>query len=52
MLLEATKCKINKNKNSENESHLEIIEVVLVYCNTVNSNYPQKYKSFVCICSK
>ena len=33
---ESTKDKIRQNKNSENGTHLEITEVVLVYCNIVN----------------
>ena len=31
--------KINKNKNGENVPHLEISEVVLVYCNILNNDY-------------
>ena len=31
---------IDKDKNGENVPHLEIVEVVLVYCNLVN-NYQQ-----------
>ena len=31
-----TKIKITKDKNSENVPHLEIAEVVLIYCNIVN----------------
>ena len=31
-LLGSTKSKINKDKNGENVSHLEITEVVLIYC--------------------
>ena len=38
-LLGSTKDKITKNKNDENVHHLEITEVVLVYCNIVNNNY-------------
>ena len=38
-LLESTKNKIDKNKNGENVPHLEITEVVLVYCNIVNDDY-------------
>ena len=38
-LLGSTKNKITKDKNSENLSHLEITEVVLVHCNIVNNNY-------------
>ena len=37
-LLESTKAKINKNKNGENVSHLEITEVLLVYCNIMNTD--------------
>ena len=32
---------INKDKNVENVSHLEITEVVLVYCNIVSNIYLQ-----------
>ena len=35
-LLGNTENKITKDKNVENVSHLEIIEVVLVHCNIVN----------------
>ena len=38
-LLGSTKDKINKDKNGENVSHLEITEVVLVHCNIVNNDY-------------
>ena len=38
-LLWSEEKKIAKNKNSENVSHLEITEVVLVYCNLVNDTY-------------
>ena len=31
-LLGSTKSKINKNKNRENVSHLEITEVVIIHC--------------------
>ena len=31
-LLGSTKSKITKNKNGENVPHLEITEVVLIYC--------------------
>ena len=37
----STKSKITKNKNGENVSHLEITEVVLLLCNTVNNDYQQ-----------
>ena len=39
--LESTKNKLTKDKNGENVSHLEITEVVLIHCNTVNNDYQQ-----------
>ena len=40
-LLGSAENKITKDKNGENVSHLEIIEVVLVHCNIVNNDYQQ-----------
>ena len=40
-LLGSTKSKITKDKHGENVHHLEINEVVLVHCNTVNNDYQQ-----------
>ena len=40
-LLGSTKSKITENENAENLPHLEITEVVLIHCNTVNNNYQQ-----------
>ena len=40
-LLGSTEKKITKDKNGENVPHLEITEVVLVHCNTVNNGYQQ-----------
>ena len=40
-MLRSTVSKINKDKNGENVSHLEIIEVVLVHCNIVNNDYQE-----------
>ena len=40
-LLGSTKCKITKEKNGENVTHLESIEVVLAHCNVVNNDYQQ-----------
>ena len=40
-LLGSTESKITKDKNSENVPHLEIVELVLIYCNLVNNNYQQ-----------
>ena len=38
-LLGSTECKIAKDKNGENVTHLEITEVVLVDCNISNNDY-------------
>ena len=35
----STKKKINKNKNGENVTHLEITEAVLVHCNIAKNDY-------------
>ena len=40
-LLGNTENKITKDKNVENEPHLEITDVVLVHCNSVNNDYQQ-----------
>ena len=40
-LLGSTENKITEGKNGENVPHLEITEVVLVYCNIVNNDYLQ-----------
>ena len=40
-LLGSTENEITKDKKGENVPHLEITEVVLVNCNTVNSDYQQ-----------
>ena len=40
-LFGSTENKITKDKNGENVPHFEITEVVLVYCNIVNSDYQQ-----------
>ena len=38
-LLGNTESKITEDKNGENVPHLEINEVVLLHCNTVNNDY-------------
>ena len=38
-LLGTNENKITKDKSGENVPHLEINEVVLVYCNIVNNDY-------------
>ena len=40
-LLGSAENKITKDKNGENVPHLEITEVVLVHCDTVNNDYQQ-----------
>ena len=40
-LLGSAEGKITKNKNGENVSHLEVVELVLVHCNLVNNDYQQ-----------
>ena len=40
-LLESTENKMTKNKNGENVPHLEITEVVLLHCNSINNDYQQ-----------
>ena len=40
-LLGSTESKITKDKNGENVPHLEVVELVLVYCNLVNNDYQQ-----------
>ena len=40
-LLGGAESKITKDKNGENVSHLEIVELVLVHYNLVNNHYQQ-----------
>ena len=40
-LLGSTESKITKDKNGENVSHLEVVELVLVHCNLVNNDDQQ-----------
>ena len=40
-LLGSTESKITREKNGENVPHLEIVELVLLYCNIVNNNNQQ-----------
>ena len=40
-LLGSTENKITKDKNGENEPHLVLTKVVLVYCDIVNNDYQQ-----------
>ena len=41
LLLGSTVSKINEDKKSENVPHLEVVELVLVFCNLVNNDYQQ-----------
>ena len=43
-VLGSTKSKITKDENAENVPHLEITEVVFVYCNVVNNDYQQNLR--------
>ena len=40
-LLGRTESKITGEKNVENVTHLEIVELVLIHCNIVNNKYQQ-----------
>ena len=42
--LGSTKSKITKDENGENVPHLEITEVVFIYCNIVNNDYQQNLR--------
>ena len=39
--LRSTESKTTKHENDENMPHLEITEVVLIYCNIRNNDYQQ-----------
>ena len=51
-LLGSTDSKITKDKNGEDVSHLEIVELVLVQCNLVNKWLSTRFKNIIYICSK
>ena len=40
-LLRSAKKKITKDENSENRSHLEITDVILIHCNIANNDHQQ-----------
>ena len=48
----STEKKIIKDKNGEKVPHLEIAEVVLVYCSTVNNYYQQDSRVLYRLVSK
>ena len=39
--LASTKSNLTTNEDSENVPHLEITELILIYCNIVNNDYQQ-----------
>ena len=41
-LLGSTESEVTGEKNCENVSHLEIVELALIHCNIINNNYHQK----------
>ena len=43
-LFGSTKNLIDKTKNGENMTSLEVIEIVLVQCNLVDNQYQQKFE--------
>ena len=43
-LLGSTENKITKNKKGKNVLHLEITEVVFIYCKTITNDYQQDSK--------
>ena len=43
-LLGSTKQDVDQDKNGEDVTNLESVEVVLVHCNLVNANYQQALK--------
>ena len=43
-LLGSTEIKITKDKKGEQVPHLEIVELVLVHCNSINNNYQRDSK--------
>ena len=44
--LENSKSRITKDKIDENSSHLEITEIILVYCNVVNNSSQKVLRVF------
>ena len=44
-LLGSTKNQITKDKNGENVSHLEIVEVILDHCNIVDKDYQHDWRA-------
>ena len=46
-LLGSTDSKMSKDKNGENVSHLETIEVALVHCNIANNDHQLDSRAFI-----
>ena len=40
-VLGSTESKITKDKNGENVTHFEVVELVLIHCNLVDNDYQQ-----------
>ena len=51
-LLGSTKKDVDQDKDGEDVSKLESVEVVLVHCNLVNNNYQQNIESIIYFCTK
>ena len=51
-LLGSTKKDVDQDNHGENAPKLESVEVVLVHCNLINSNYQQAPKVLFCFCAK
>ena len=47
-LLRSTKSKMTEDENGENVPNLEITEVVLVHCNTVNDYQQNSRVLYIC----
>ena len=47
-----TKKHVDQDKDGEDATKLESVEVVLVHCNLVHSNYQQVSKVFTHLCAK
>ena len=45
-----TKSKVTNDENGDNAPHVEITDVVLVYCTTYSQRFSTRFKSLVYIC--
>ena len=46
-LLGSNESKMTKNRNGENVPHLEVVELVLVYCKIINYNHQRDNKQTI-----